>query len=80
VNAWEWEAAGTTVSSCGLAGSEETARERAAACLLSGDADAATVWPVLIRAGGTALSGKIVPAGPASRGYRNGPVVTWKVA
>jgi hypothetical protein len=80
VNGWEWDATGTGVSSCGLSGSEETAKARAEACLLSGQADAATVRPVLIRAGGTCLEDAIVPCGKAVNGYRNGPAVTWKAA
>jgi hypothetical protein len=80
VNGWEWDAPGTRVSACGLTGSEAAARARAAECLLSGDADAATVRPVVIRAGGSSLSSVIVSAGAPACGYRNGPGVTWKAA
>lgn len=80
MNAWEWDAPGKPVSACGLAGSEAKAKAMAAECLLSGDADAVTVRPVIIRGGGDALADRIVPAGRVSRGYRNGPRVTWKAA
>jgi hypothetical protein len=80
VNGWEWDAPGEPVSACGLTDSEETAKTRAEACLLSGQADTATVRAVLVRAGGTSLEDAIVPAGRPVTGYRNGPGVTWKAA
>ena len=78
MNAWEWDAPGTAPSACGLTDSEETARARAEACLLAGQADTATVRTVLVRVGGTSLDDVIVPAGGRVTGYRNGPGVTWK--
>lgn len=80
MKAWEWDAPGPLVSACGIAGSEKTARMRAAVCLLSRQADTATVRPVLVRAGGTALTSTIVPAGGAVRGRRSGRGVSWKAA
>ena len=80
MNGWEWDAPGPRMSACGLAGSEKTARMRAAACLLSRQADIATVRPVLIRAGGTSLEDAIVPAGGAVRGRRSGRGVSWKAS
>lgn len=76
MNGWQWQAS----SSCGLTDSEKTAKERAEACLLSGEADTATVQPVLVRAGGTSLDDAIVPCGRLVTGYRNGPCVTWMAA
>jgi hypothetical protein len=80
VNGWAWDAAGDPVSACGLTDDEETARTRAEAFLLSGQADTATVQPVLVRAGGTSLEDAIVPCGRPVTGHRNGPGVTWKAA
>ena len=80
MNAWEWDAPGRPVSACGLAGDETTAKTRAEACLLSGQADIATVRPVIVHAVGAGLEDAIIPAGKAVRGYRNGPGVTWRAA
>lgn len=80
MNAWAWDAPGDPVSACGLTDSEKTAKTRAEACLMSGQARTATVRPVIVHAVGSALEDKIVPAGRLVAGYRNGPGVTWKAA
>jgi hypothetical protein len=75
VNAWTWDAGLCS----GIAGTPDLARARAAARLLSGDADTAKFRQVTVVTGIASLEGDYAPVkGTEMEGYRNGPGVRWR--
>jgi hypothetical protein len=75
VNAWEWAAGQCS----GIAGTPDLARARAAARLLSGEADEAEFQQVTVVTGIRSLEGDYVPVkGTRVTGRRHGHGVSWR--
>lgn len=74
MNAWEWEAGNAS----GISGERRQARRRAAAVLLSGEADRAVLQMVVVVTGTATMDDVYLPvAGAREQGRRDGQGIVW---